>query len=118
MFKMVFVINASLKLRPGKLGSQTAHAAVSLYIKSKKDSIIVSDIDRWVKDGQKKVVLKGTDSSQLENISKQANNSNVLSVLIRDAGFTHLTPGSTTVLGLFGKEDEINSITGSLSLYN
>lgn len=122
MFKMVFVVNSSLKMKPGKLSSQVAHAAVSLYIKSKslskKEFVFFDDIDIWVKEGQKKIVLKGVDGLQLKKIDKQAQNSNVMSVLIKDAGITQLIPGSTTILGLFGREEKINCITGSLSLYN
>ena len=122
MFKMVFVVNTSLKLKPGKLASQTAHAAVSLYIKSKSESkkhlLFFNEIDTWVSQGQKKIVLKGIDSPQLVQMNTIAQESSIMSVLIQDAGHTHLKPGSLTCLGLFGKEEEINRITGSLNLYN
>jgi len=122
MFKMVFVINTSLKMKPGKLASQTAHAAVSLYVKSKsspkKHLIFFNEIDTWLVQGQKKIVLKGLDTEQLLKLEKQAQESRILTALIRDAGNTHLTPGSLTCLGLFGSEEEINRVTGSLNLYN
>ena len=122
MFKMVFVINTSLKMKPGKLASQTAHAAVSLYVKSKSSSkkhfIFFNEIDIWLQQGQKKIVLKGQDSEHLINLEKQAHESQILTEIIRDAGRTHLIPGSLTCLALFGSEKEINNITGSLNLYN
>ncbi len=122
MFKMVFVINTSLKMSPGKLASQTAHAAVSLYIKSKsfpkKNLLFFNEMDTWVLMGQKKVVLKGTNDLHLNELEQKALNKNLLSILIRDAGKTQIAPGSYTCLGIFGNEDEINSITGTLKLYN
>ncbi len=109
-------------MKPGKLASQTAHAAVTLYVKSKsspkKNLIFFNEIDTWLLMGQKKIVLKGLDSEQIFKLEKQAQESQILTTVIRDAGNTHLTPGSLTCLGLFGSEEEINKITGSLNLYN
>lgn len=119
---MVFVINTSLKMKPGKLASQVAHAGVSLYIKAKTTPKNLffgfNEIDTWVLKGQKKIVLKGLDDAQLIDLKTKAKESKLLSILIRDAGHTHLTPGSLTCLGIFGKETEVNSITGSLRLYS
>ena len=120
MFKMVFIVNTSLKMSSGKIASQTAHAAVCLYIQAKserkKHFLFLNEIDTWVKLGQKKVVLKGLNNTQLVNLELQANDSNLISVTIRDAGRTQVEPGSLTCLGIFGKEDEINKITSSLTL--
>ncbi len=122
MSKMVFVINTSLKMSPGKLASQTAHAALSLFIKAKKETkkqlLFFDQMDWWLLNGQKKVVLKGIDDIHLTNLESQAKNLNILSILIKDAGRTQITPGSITCLGLFGKEDQINQITGNLNLLN
>lgn len=120
MFKMVFIVNTSLKMSTGKVSSQTAHAAVSLYIKAKQSSkkhlFFLKEIDTWVTLGQKKVVLKGLNDTQLLNLEIEANNSSLLSVLIKDAGRTQITPGSLTCLGIFGKEDQVNKLTSSLNL--
>lgn len=119
---MVFVVNTSLKMKPGKLASQVAHTGVSLYIKAKTSPknyfFGIKEIDTWVLKGQKKIVLKGIDDTHLNDLIKKAGESKLLSILIRDAGHTHLIPGSLTCLGIFGKEEEVNAITGSLRLYN
>jgi PTH2 family peptidyl-tRNA hydrolase len=108
-------------MSPGKIASQTAHAAVCLYIQAKyernrKHFLFLNEIDTWVKLGQKKVVLKGLNDLQLNNLGEQANNMNLISIKIKDAGRTQVEPGSLTCLGIFGKEDDINKITSSLTL--
>lgn len=117
---MVFIVNTSLKMSTGKVASQTAHAAVSLYIKAaqspRKHLIFLNDVDTWVKLGQKKVVLKGLNETQLVQLENEAANLSLMSVLIRDAGRTQISPGSLTCLGIFGKEDHVNQITSHLSL--
>lgn len=102
-FKMVFVINSSLKMSTGKVASQTAHTAVSLYIKahraSKKHLGFLDEINSWLFTGQPKVVLKGLDESMLLDLEKQANQANLISHVTRDAGRTQIDSGSLTCLG-------------------
>ena len=121
MFKMVLIVNTSLKMSPGKIASQTAHAAVSLYIKAKtnpkKYLMVTNEIDTWVILGQAKVVLRGLDDAHLLDLEKKATESKLVSVLIKDAGRTQIAPGSITCLGIFGKEDQLNFVSGSLKLY-
>lgn len=120
MFKMVFVVNCSLKMSSGKVASQTAHAAVSLYIKAKenprKHLIFFNEIDTWVRLGQAKVVLKGDDEKHLAALELQANSANLLAISIRDAGRTQIEPGSLTCLGIFGRKELVDMVTGNLSL--
>lgn len=103
MFKMVFVVNTSLKMSTGKIASQASHAAVALYIKAKenpkKHMIFFNEIDTWVSLGQPKVVLKGDDEKILLDLEAKAKEANLLSILIRDAGRTQVDPGSITCLG-------------------
>lgn len=117
---MVFVVNMSLKMSAGKTSSQTAHAAVSLYIKAKQSTkkhlLFFNQIDTWVSLGQKKVVLKGLNDTHLVSLEKEANDSSLISVLVRDAGRTQISPGSLTCLGIFGTEEQVNKITSSLNL--
>lgn len=119
---MVFVVNTSLKMSTGKIASQTAHSAVSLYIKAKSNNkkymLFFNEIDVWTKSGQTKVVLKGKDEQHLLELEKQANDYNLLSVLIRDAGRTQIAPNSLTCLAIFGNINQVDKITGNLSLYH
>ncbi|RNA41961.1 peptidyl-tRNA hydrolase mitochondrial [Brachionus plicatilis] len=105
----------------GKVASQTAHTAVSLYIKAKKASkkhlIFLNEIDTWLFTGQPKIVVKGLNESMLLNIEKQAKHANLLYHTTHDAGRTQIASGSLTCLGIFGKNEELDRITGSLCLY-
>ena len=120
MFKMVLVMNKSLKMSTGKTASQAAHAAVSLYMKAKsnprKHLLLFNEIDTWARLGQAKVVLNGVNDTQLVELEKKANELALLTCLIRDAGRTEITPGSMTCLGIFGRIDQVDQVTGTLSL--
>lgn len=115
MHKMVFVINTSLKMKTGKIASQTAHTAVSLYLKAKERRN--DDIDKWIARGQAKVVVKGLNSDHLIGLEANANLIGLLTQTIRDAGRTQIPAGSLTCLGLFGPDELVDKITGSLTLY-
>ena len=110
---MVFVVNSSLKMSTGKIASQTAHSAVSLYIKAKSNKkskflVVFDEIDVWVRTGQTKVVLKGSSAQQLLGLNTET---------IRDAGRTQIAPGSLTCLAIFGRIDDVDGVTGNLPLY-
>ncbi len=117
---MVIVINSSLKMSTGKIASQASHTAVSLYIKAKGSSrrhlLFFNEIDTWTRFGQAKVVLKGLNEQHLRDLEQRANQVNLLSCTIKDAGRTEIQLGSLTCLGIFGRIDEIDKITGDLSL--
>jgi len=116
MYKMVFVINKSLKMSSGKTASQTAHAAVSLYVKAIQSSKAKAQISAWVMLGQPKIILKSTDDASILEIQQQALVSDILSVVIRDAGRTQIKADSLTCLALFGPTSQLDTITGGLSL--
>ena len=112
---MVFVVNKSLKMGSGKIASQTAHAAVSLYIKATKSSKSL-EISSWLALGQPKIVLKVPDDQAIFELEKIASSLKILSVVIHDAGHTQIDAGSLTCLALFGKTSQLDAITGSLAL--
>lgn len=112
MYKQVIVIRKDLKMSKGKLATQAAHASVNVYKKAKK-----SIVDEWLSNGGKKVILKVDTEKELINIYEKAKVSKLPCVLIKDAGLTHLSPGTVTAVGI-GPDDEkkINKITGKLKL--
>jgi PTH2 family peptidyl-tRNA hydrolase len=65
---------------------------------------------------EKKVILKGLNTEHLEELFNKAKELNVPCYLVSDSGYTQIPPGSVTVLSLFGDEEEVNAITGTLSL--
>ena len=53
---MVIVVRKDIKLSPGKMAAQVAHAAVNCALIAKKRSPMY--FDAWYNEGQKKAVLK------------------------------------------------------------
>lgn len=70
----------------------------------------------WRYFREKKIVLKGKDADQLLELYQKAQAENVPAYLVRDAGHTQIPSGSITVLSLFGIEENVNKISGGLSL--
>jgi len=115
-YKLVIVVRTDLGISKGKMAAQVAHAAVNCSLKSKKSDS--SNFKRWYNDGQKKVVVKGTNESLLRQLQQHARDIGITSSLISDAGLTEVPPGTVTCLGIGpGNESKINEITGKLSLF-
>jgi len=108
--KQVIIVRKDLKLSKGKLASQVAHAAISAAEKSKWK-------DEWLKQGQKKVVLKCNSKEELLELYEKAKEMNLPSELIYDAGKTQLEPGTLTCVGIGpAPSEEIDKLTRNLKL--
>jgi len=113
--KQAIVVRTDLKMGKGKLATQVAHASVTAFYEtlSKKPDIAV----RWIKEGQKKVVLKVKSVKELKLIFEDAINNGIIAVMIHDAGLTQLEPGTITSVAIGPDiEEKIDSITGKLKL--
>jgi PTH2 family peptidyl-tRNA hydrolase len=113
--KMVIAVRKDLKLTPGKLAAQVAHAAVNCALSSKKRK--TEWFDRWYAEGQKKVVVKVNDLKELLELKMAAESAGLVTSLITDAGMTELPPNTTTCLGIGPAPDNIiDKVTGHLGL--
>lgn len=117
LYKMVFVVNMELNMGVGKLAAQCAHAAVALH------RLMIDSPDKfgtmlmsWEQFGETKIVLKGDNASQLSELAKKAESLGLLHYIVQDAGRTQIAAGSQTVVGIIGKLDLIDSVTGKLKL--
>lgn len=117
LHKMVFVVNMELNMGVGKVAAQCAHAAIALH------RIMIDDTQRygamlmsWEQFGETKIVLKGENSAQLSELAKKAESLGLPNYIVQDAGRTQIAAGSQTVLGIMGKVDTVDSITGKLKL--
>ncbi len=111
-YKQVILIRQDLKLSKGKMASQASHASVECVLKSNRD-----DVDKWRRQGMKKVVLKVKDLKELMKYKKQAEDLGLVTSFVTDAGKTHLKPGTTTCVGIGpDKEGKIDTVTGHLKL--
>jgi peptidyl-tRNA hydrolase, PTH2 family len=113
--KMVLVIRADLKLTKGKLGSQTAHAAVSCFKKTLDSKPKLAN--QWLNIGQPKIVLKIENLSELEILRDKAESADLITTLILDAGRTQIAAGTATCIGIGPDYDEkIDAIVKDLKL--
>ncbi len=113
-YKLVIVVRKDLQLSPGKLAVQVAHAAVECVLRSKADIV-----EKWRREGAKKVVLKVRNLEELLKYRELALRRGLVTVLISDAGRTEIPAGTITCLGIGPDiEEKIDEVTGSLKLYD
>lgn len=114
-YKLVVVIRDDLKMTPGKLAAQVAHAAVTCALEAKAKK--AKWFSEWYREGQRKVVLRANDVEELRSLKELAARAGLPVALIADAGLTELPPNTTTCLGIGpAPENMIDPITGSLPL--
>lgn len=116
--KMVFVVNSELSMGTGKIAAQVAHAALGLHrLLLQNESKHASLLLNWTEYGETKIVLKGESTTHLVELENMAISLDLPCYMVHDAGKTQVKAGSTTVLGIFGSNDQVDQITGTLSLY-
>jgi PTH2 family peptidyl-tRNA hydrolase len=114
-YKLVVVVRDDVKMSVGKLAAQVAHAAVTCALETK--SLKPKWFSEWLKEGQRKVVLRAEDIDQLRALKDKAARAGLPNALITDAGLTELAPNTITCLGIGpAPEKDLDPITGSLQL--
>lgn len=114
-YKLVIVVREDLRMSPGKLAAQVAHAAVSCSLSAKAKK--TKWFSEWYKEGQRKVVLRVPGAAELRQLDREAAGAGLPHALIADAGLTELPPNTVTCVGIGpAPEREVDSITGSLPL--
>lgn len=112
---MYLIVRESLKMSPGKIGAQCAHASQMLLLKYTKDVIsnynsdvgfyipelnsnIFNLFTEWLDSSFRKVVLKADEKEwkKLKEVFSEKEK-----VLVIDAGLTELEPLTETVIGFF-----------------
>jgi PTH2 family peptidyl-tRNA hydrolase len=112
MYKQVIVVRKDLKLSPGKLAVQVAHASLDAYRKAG-----ASLRSEWEQEGAKKVVVKVENQEELLKAFSMAKEARLPCSLIKDAGRTELPPGTITAVAIGPSEEgKIDKITGQLKL--
>ena len=110
--KQVMIVRTDLKMGKGKIAAQCCHASIGSY--KKTDS---SKIEKWENEAYAKVVCKVQSLEELIELKKLAEQNNISSYLVVDAGRTQIPTSTVTVLGLGPDEDEImDKVTGDLKL--
>ena len=112
MYKQVIVVRKDLEMGKGKIAAHVAHASLG-----SAETVDEKILDKWKKEGAKKVVLKVSGLKELEKMYKKIKAAKIPCCLIRDAGLTQLKTGTITCLGIGPAEEKIiDKITGKLKL--
>lgn len=110
--KQVIIINSSLKLPPGKLAAQVAHASVASVLSTGQ-----SHLQAWLEVGMPKVVLSASSEQEVIEYYQKALSANLPAKLIKDAGKTVIAAGTITCVGIGpAPEREVDQISGHLKL--
>lgn len=110
--KQVIVVRKDLKMNPGKLSVQSAHASVEAILTSSK-----KNIEAWKKEGAKKVVVKVGSEKELLDLQKKAKSLGLVTALIKDAARTFFKKPTITCLGIGpDKEEKIDKVTKHLKM--
>lgn len=114
-YKQVIVVRTDLKLSKGKLAVQVAHASVTAAEVARRK--YREWWEKWIEEGQKKVVVKVETLEELLEIKNMAEKLDLPCALIRDCGLTEIPPGMVTTLGIGpAPEKFVDKITGTLPL--
>jgi len=115
-YKQVIVVRTDIKMSPGKLAAQVAHAAVTAAFNAYRSK--PEWFQEWWETGQKKVVLRGGCEAELLDLVEKARLQGLPYAVIRDAGRTELEPGTLTAIAIGPAPAElVDKITGGLKLY-
>ncbi|HRR55124.1 MAG TPA: peptidyl-tRNA hydrolase Pth2 [Candidatus Methanomethylicus sp.] len=114
-YKQAIVVRTDLQMSKGKTAVQVAHAAVSSFLRTRSEN--PEWAAEWLRDGQKKVVLKVPSLDGLLEVERKAARERLPAALISDAGMTELEPGTVTCLGIGpAANSDIDRVTGDLKL--
>ncbi|KAL8216361.1 hypothetical protein R6Q57_023198 [Mikania cordata] len=96
--KMVLVVRQDLKMGPGKVASQCAHAATGLYSKLMQSHQNL--LRRWEHCGQAKIVVTCKNQQEMNKLLEAAEGIGLPTYVVADAGRTQVLAGSKTVLAI------------------
>ncbi|MET1127983.1 MAG: peptidyl-tRNA hydrolase Pth2 [Thermoproteota archaeon] len=117
--KQVIVVRADLKMSRGKLAAQAAHASVEAVMRILQSGVREwrEWLDKWLREGQKKVVVRVESEEELLQVYREALQLGLPAALVEDAGRTELPPGTRTAVGIGPAPASIvDKVTGKLKL--
>merc|ERR1712176_333046 len=97
-YKLVLVVNKSLKMKSGKIAAQCGHASVACYKSALRQC--PNALKAWENTGCAKVAVSCPNEEEMLCIMRKAYEKQIPLYLVEDAGRTQIAAGSKTVLGL------------------
>ncbi|XP_034488239.1 probable peptidyl-tRNA hydrolase 2 [Drosophila innubila] len=114
-FKMVLVVRNDLKMGKGKIAAQCSHGAVGAYQRAVTRTPRL--LRAWENCGCAKIAVRVESEAELLAIKRAAEQKQLNTCLIRDAGRTQIEPNSKTVLAVGpASAADIDRVTGHLKL--
>ncbi|KAH8416981.1 hypothetical protein KR222_000654 [Zaprionus bogoriensis] len=114
-FKMVLVVRNDLKMGKGKVAAQCSHGAVGAYQRAVTRTPRL--LRAWENCGCAKIAVRVESEAELMAIKRAAEQKQLNTCLIRDAGRTQIEPNSKTVLAIGpAAAADIDAVTGHLKL--
>ena len=111
-YKQIILVRMDLKLPKGKLAAQVAHASVEATLRSDKAMVTA-----WRMEGMKKIVLKVDSKVELYKFKQFADDNDLTTAVITDAGHTVVAPGTVTCCAIGPDEEErVDNITKDLKM--
>ncbi|MCL7031762.1 hypothetical protein MKW94_010924 [Papaver nudicaule] len=113
--KMVLVVRQDLRMGPGKIASQCAHAATGMYAELMQSQRYI--LSQWEQCGQPKIVVSCKNQLDMNRLKNTAESIGLPTFIVADAGRTEVVAGSKTVLAIGpGRKASVDSVTGKLRL--
>lgn len=110
--KQVLLVRTDIKMSKGKIAAQAAHASIEATLSANKKLV-----SKWRLSGMKKIALQIENEQQLKELLEKAQQQNIITSIIKDAGHTEVKPGTTTCGAIGpGPEVQIDKITGELKI--
>lgn len=114
-YKQAILIRSDLKMGCGKQCAQSAHASVEASLKAKKLHPFI--FMKWQSEGMRKIVLKVSSKAELFKYKQKAEDYNLVTAAICDAGHTQVKAGTYTALAIGPDATEnIDNIVKELQL--
>jgi len=116
-YKQVIVVREDLKMSPGKLAVQVAHASVGAIMEPVYDRANET-LRPWFDEGFRKIVLRVPEKKELYELASECLEQKVPYFVVKDFGLTELEPNTLTCIGI-GPElnEKVDKITGNLKLW-
>ncbi|MFZ8842016.1 MAG: peptidyl-tRNA hydrolase Pth2 [Pyrobaculum sp.] len=116
--KMAIVIRRDLKISCGKAAAQAGHAAVECVMLALEEDKWRRWLDRWLAEGQKKVILAAEGVAHLYELRNKAKELDLPTAVVVDAGLTEIPPDTPTAICVGPAPEElVDKVTGALKLY-
>ncbi|KAH7830429.1 putative peptidyl-tRNA hydrolase, PTH2 family [Monocercomonoides exilis] len=114
--KMVLVARKDVKMDRSQIGAECGRATLETYHSASE--IRPKLLHQWRTIAQAKIVCSAFSEQELLELYNAANADELPTGIVYSSDPTNSAQKIPTVIGIFGRNDEVNKITGKLKLFN